>query len=761
MAIPPDPKKTAEDIEDSFANLRKTLQSIGEELGINVNKITEAKKEYRSLLDIARQLQNNEEEIQKLSDKQIKSLRSKSESSLRDLKATAKKLAQEKGIVDISKVNLKFRRDLTEEQFSLLSALKDNFSVESQIVDELEKEDKLRGKINKKTGVLGGVLKGISKIPILGDIFDANEALDATKNKVRETESALAGLGAAVVNIGKQMAEGILNSSNLVLGTITFLVDAFKQVDQGAEDYARSMNVTYSEALNVRGEMDKIAQSTSTTLDNSVRLQETLAFVGEQLGSNAKLNAQDVATFTELREAAGFTNEELMGMTSLTLANGKLLKDNTKEFLGQAKATALSQGVTLNVKTLMKDIGKISAATTLSLGKQPKALANAVATAKALGMEMGKLEDISNNLLNFEQSIEAELSAELLTGKEINLERARLAALNGDIATLAEEINQQIGSSADFTKMNVIQQEALAKAVGMNREELAQTLFTQEQLQGLTGEEAEEAQDLLNQRIEKVGLTQAQKELEEGGLDALKEQAGVQTEFNKAIEDLKIMLVNDLLPGFEKVTIFLRENMGLIKGMVVSFAALKASQIAYNAASFIGLGISKAQLVVAKNTAKAEGFTAAMKSFGWQPFVGIGLAIAAAIASFATLNSAMNDGIIPPAGGSGYGKRVLYGPEGSIQLNNKDTIIAGTNLFDKADDMVSAPKGTIKMSPPSGGGSSAEVVSAINSLKQSVNALASRPINVGIDGQKVIKATTGANPNTDGDEMRKNSYKIQ
>jgi hypothetical protein len=761
MAKQQDPKKTAEDIEDSFANLRKTLQSIGEELGVNVNKIAEAKKEYRSLLDIARQLQNNEEEIQKLSDKQIKSLRSKSESSLRDLKATAQKLAQEKGIVDISKVNLKFRRDLTEEQFTLLSALKDNFSVESQIVSQLEEEDKLRGKINKKTGVLGGVLKGISKIPILGDIFDANEALDATKNKVRETESALAGLGAAVVNIGKQITEGILNSSNLVLGTITFLVDAFKQVDQGAEDYARSMNVTYNEALNVRGEMDKIAQSTSTTLDNSVRLQETLAFVGEQLGSNAKLNAQDVATFTELREAAGFINEELMGMTSLTLANGKFLKDNTKEFLAQAKTTSLTNGVLLNEKQLMKDIGKISAATTLTLGKNPKELAKAAATAKALGMEMSKLEDIASGLLNFESSIENELSAELLTGKEINLERARLAALNGDIATLAEEINSEIGSSADFTKMNVIQQEALAKAVGMNREELAQTLFTQEQLRGLSGEQAEDAQRLLDQRIEDVGLAQAQKELEEGGLDALKEQAGVQTEFNKAIEDLKIMLVNDLLPGFEKVTIFLRENMGLIKGMVVSFAALKASQIAYNAASFIGLGISKAQLIVAKNTAKAEGFTAAMKSLGGTPFVGIGLAIAAAIAAFATLNSVMNDGIIPPAGGSGYGKRVLYGPEGSIQLNNKDTIVAGTNLFDKADDMVSAPKGTIKMSPPSGGGSSAEVVSAINSLKQSVNALASRPINVGIDGQKVIKATTGANPNTDGDEMRKNSYKIQ
>jgi hypothetical protein len=47
----------------------------------------------------------------------------------------------------------------------------------------------------------------------------------------------------------------------------------------------------------------------------------------------------------------------------------------------------------------------------------------------------------------------------------------------------------------------------------------------------------------------------------------------------------------------------------------------------------------------------------------------------------------------------------------------------------------------------------AAVISAINSL-------ANRPINVSIDGKKVIEATTGANPNTTGDESRKNSYKM-
>ena len=49
--------------------------------------------------------------------------------------------------------------------------------------------------------------------------------------------------------------------------------------------------------------------------------------------------------------------------------------------------------------------------------------------------------------------------------------------------------------------------------------------------------------------------------------------------------------------------------------------------------------------------------------------------------------------------GGGYGKRALM-DEGSITLfNDKDTIVAGTNL-NKADDMVSAPAGTVQTSPP-------------------------------------------------------------
>jgi hypothetical protein len=50
-----------------------------------------------------------------------------------------------------------------------------------------------------------------------------------------------------------------------------------------------------------------------------------------------------------------------------------------------------------------------------------------------------------------------------------------------------------------------------------------------------------------------------------------------------------------------------------------------------------------------------------------------------------------DDVMSPGQGGGGYGSRTLLGPEGAIQLNNKDTVIAGTNLFDKGDDVMSGP----------------------------------------------------------------------
>jgi hypothetical protein len=212
---------------------------------------------------------------------------------------------------------------------------------------------------------------------------------------------------------------------------------------------------------------------------------ESQAAIGAQLGTNAELNKEDLQTFTKLREQAGYTNEELAGIQQLSLVNGKSLEDNTAEILGGAKAYASRNKLVVNEKQILKDISKASASLKLSLGGSANELARSAVQAKQFGLNLEQAEKMSQSLLDFESSIENELSAELVTGKDLNLERARGLALNGDSAAAAAEIASQVGSAADFGKMNVIQQEALAKAMGTSREELADMLVQQESLNSL------------------------------------------------------------------------------------------------------------------------------------------------------------------------------------------------------------------------------------------------------------------------------------
>ena len=84
-------------------------------------------------------------------------------------------------------------------------------------------------------------------------------------------------------------------------------------------------------------------------------------------------------------------------------------------------------------------------------------------------------------------SIEKELSAELFLGRKLNLETARLAALTGDMETFHSEILKNAGDYLDFTRMNVLQQKALADALGMGVDKLADMLFEQTKLEDLKG----------------------------------------------------------------------------------------------------------------------------------------------------------------------------------------------------------------------------------------------------------------------------------
>jgi hypothetical protein len=414
--------------------------------------------------------------------------------------------------------------------------------------EEREAEiDKIK-KINENLGITGAVLKGaegfMDKIG-LGALSSAmgfgtiNKELDEYSASLEDGDEILSDSEKKQLVMGKSFelmgnaAKKALADPMVVLAIamkglsmiVTQIADGFKRFDETTGNIAKNLNLTNSEAREVSKGFFDASLGADSLFVSSKGLGETLSFINSSLGTSVVLSNEQLATFTKLRETAGLTNEELMGVQKLSLANGASFDDNADSLINQVNALNKSSGLFINSKEVLKDVSKLSASTTLSLGKNPAALAEAVTIAKSLGMEMSQIDAIAGSLLDFESSISNELEAELLLNKDINLEKARQAALNNDFATVAKEIAEQAGSSAEFTAMNRIQQEALAKAVGMSREDLAQTLFTQEAIAGASGDEAERRERVLNARIKEVGLAQAQKEAQEGGLQAMLDQA--------------------------------------------------------------------------------------------------------------------------------------------------------------------------------------------------------------------------------------------
>jgi hypothetical protein len=438
-------------------------------------------------------------------------------------------------------------------QEKLVKELDTQLAIQNKILNDLEAQNKAQeanlGIVGKLGKGLSGILNTFDKSGNLSSILDIDGAI-ANTNRFANVMGKRQGSPVSSIKqagyFAKQLGTNLLSSVKAVdplTLALQQLVEASMKLDNMSGDTAKSFNMSYSEAVALNGELNRIANLSGDAALNTKGLNETLIAVGNSLGSNAKLNEQDLVTLTKLAEQAGFQREELMGIQQLSLAQGKSLDDNAKAIFGGAEAFAAQNKLVLNNKTILRDVNKASASLKLSLGGSADALARSAAQARQFGLSLEQTEKIAGSLLDFESSISSELEAELLTGKDLNLEQARLLALNGDTAAAAAEIAKQVGTSADFGKMNVIQQEAIAKAAGMTRDELAQSLIEREALTALSGVEGENAKERFDNLVKEVGLEEAKKRLGNEQLATQFEQQSVQERFNQSILKLQELFV--------------------------------------------------------------------------------------------------------------------------------------------------------------------------------------------------------------------------
>jgi hypothetical protein len=297
-----------------------------------------------------------------------------------------------------------------------------------------------------------------------------------------------------------------------------------------------------------------MANKSNNIFVTTAGINESFNQINQALGTNGKLSADILVTQTELVKQAGYSVEAATMLSKLSLATGKPSKEIATQFLGQVKALNLVNKTAINEKALLESIAKASKSILITFSGQPGKLAEAAYEAKKLGLELDQMQGIQNSLLDIESSIASEFEAEVLTGKELNLEKARYYALTNDIAGLAKEMAAQDITAAKFADMNVIQQEALAKAMGMSRDQMSGMLMEQEAISKLSGIDGDNAKEKYDNAVKLYGVEKANAML---GNDVLAEQmqsASMQDKFNASVEKLKeifIGVMSALMPIFD------------------------------------------------------------------------------------------------------------------------------------------------------------------------------------------------------------------
>jgi hypothetical protein len=727
------------DMDSDLTYVKDTFVDIVNELSNQNRYLVDARNSLKGISSISQKITEYRKGETSLSEKQLKNLQQQAKTKFDILKRS----------LDVGNLNEKEKKDIEE-------ALK----VQGSFTDEVQRTIDAQKQTNKEIGLLGvgigGAAKALAKMGF-GDLSQPlQDAIDKTKNArlqtilnndaIEETKKKLDNVGdkrtkeakllkkqledlkiqnqeletqtSKYKNIGKALKDQI-TSVNILDFVFKELIVAFGTSQKSISELARGLGMSASSATQMRQEFASIANSSMNANISVKGLQESQLAVGQALGTNAILNEKDLKTMTDIVKKTGLQHDELVGIEKLSLATGKSLDNNVKSALGGATAYASQNKLAINNNKILKEVNKASSSLKLSLGGSVEALGKAVVQAQKFGVTLDQANSLASSLLDFESSIENELSAELLTGKNLNLERARQLSLEGNIAEAAEEVLKQLKGSKEFSEMNVIQQEAMAKAVGLTRDELASSLIEREALAKMSATEGENASQAY-ERLKASGKTESEivKLLGEKTVQQL-EQQSAQDKFNASIEKLReifVQVMDSLAPIFDMVMLIL-EPVQMIFGYF--------GQIGQSIGKLIGpLGTVGKLLKGIASLAIVYAAYKAYASLATIPIAGVPLGIAAAAAvtsaGFSLLGS-IKDGAIDPKGGL-----LVSGEKGSIQLDKDDSIVAGTNLFDKNKSQSSSPQSTTVVD-----------MTKTNTLLQQLIDLISAGGDVVLDGQKV------------------------
>jgi hypothetical protein len=282
--------------------------------------------------------------------------------------------------------------------------------------------------------------------------------------------------------------------------------DRFVKLDQAAADFRKELGLGRDIARGLEQTALQLNQqfvSLGVTIEGAYK---SLKAIGSEFGTALLINKELAQTTALLAANYGVSEGNAAGFLQKMSSIGGMTDKQASAMAGFTANLANAAGV--NLDEVMRDVANASDDTVTLMRGNVKQMTMAAIQAKQMGVSLDKSASSAKGLLNFTQSVSDEMEASVLLGKNLNLNAARQLSFQGDVAGAQKEILNQVRQMGDFNKMNVFQQEALAKATGYSAVELTKMLKNEEKLAQLSDKEKasyEKALEAMKEQNEETG----------------------------------------------------------------------------------------------------------------------------------------------------------------------------------------------------------------------------------------------------------------
>jgi hypothetical protein len=368
-----------------------------------------------------------------------------------------------KPLETLTESELKLEREQLENAQSLTDTEKRRLNF---VLDRLSALDEERSKTKDLANTLSKLLK-----------------LESSQSEIlKSTVISFGEMGERASNLYKTVLN-LKNPSTIFLELLKLSVDRFIELDKAGQSFRETTGFLADQTSNVEITLRRTSRDLATFGVNVENANAAAQKIAETFSSVSLVTDETVGHVALMEKNLGVSVDDSTAIMQNFMGIGQLSSTIANQTAGAAASLSKAAGVPFS--KVMKDVATAGGEAYKLIRGSVDALVKGAIEARRLGVELKDVAAAADKFLDFQTSINSEMEASVLFGKDINFTRARELSYAGNLAGLAKEQSRILKEVGDLRKLDAFQTKALAESMGLSVDQLIKMNSKQQELNEL------------------------------------------------------------------------------------------------------------------------------------------------------------------------------------------------------------------------------------------------------------------------------------